>query len=236
MSERRPWESFHTTWASALADALNDEVLPPGYVALEQVHAGPSIEIDVAAFDEATRTGAVGAGGVALLPRRLWTPSAAPLRMPAVFPPSCTIEIVATDGGRRLVAGIELVSPANKDRELRRRLFASRCAACLSQGIGLLVVDVVSGRRGNLHGELVDLLCLDSSLRMAGDPDLYCVAYRPLSKGTEGYIETWPVALEVGQELPTMPLSLAADVCLAVDLESSYVEACRRRRFEDVLR
>src|SRR5258707_10334569 len=48
LSSRRPWQSFHTTWASTLADTLNREVLPPGYIALEQVHAGPAIEIDVA--------------------------------------------------------------------------------------------------------------------------------------------------------------------------------------------
>ena len=42
LSDRRPWESFHTTWASALADSLNQDVLPEGYIALEQVHAGPA--------------------------------------------------------------------------------------------------------------------------------------------------------------------------------------------------
>ena len=52
LSERRPWESFHTTWASALADGLNRDVLPPGYIALEQVHAGAAIEIDVATLTD----------------------------------------------------------------------------------------------------------------------------------------------------------------------------------------
>src|SRR5947207_16011770 len=45
LSERRPWESFHATWAGALADALNQGVLPSGYIALEQVHAGAAVEI-----------------------------------------------------------------------------------------------------------------------------------------------------------------------------------------------
>ena len=30
---RRPWESFHTTWAVSIADRLNHGVLPPGYIA-----------------------------------------------------------------------------------------------------------------------------------------------------------------------------------------------------------
>src|SRR5271154_183698 len=52
LSERRPWESFHTTWASALADTLNRDVLPAGYIALEQVHAGADMEIDVATWTD----------------------------------------------------------------------------------------------------------------------------------------------------------------------------------------
>jgi hypothetical protein len=35
LSERRPWESFHATWATAIADILNCGVLPSGYIALE---------------------------------------------------------------------------------------------------------------------------------------------------------------------------------------------------------
>ena len=41
--------------------------------------------------------------------------------------------------------------------------------------------------------------------------------------------------LAVGDTLPTMPLSLAADFCVPVDLEAAYAEACRRRRVEEVL-
>src|SRR5437879_5254752 len=48
LSERRPWESFHATWASTLADLLNQGALPPGFIALETVHSGAAVEIDVA--------------------------------------------------------------------------------------------------------------------------------------------------------------------------------------------
>jgi hypothetical protein len=33
LSQRRHWESFHSAWASALADALNEEWLPEGFFA-----------------------------------------------------------------------------------------------------------------------------------------------------------------------------------------------------------
>lgn len=233
LSERRPWESFHTTWASTLADVLNGGALPPGYIALEQVHAGAAVEIDVATLAEPILP--AGGGGTATVARTEWTPAAPPLVLPAVFPPGCTVEIVATEGGRSLVAAVELVSPGNKDRAAKRRLFAAKCATYLSRGIGLVLVDVVTSRQGNLHNELIDLLGLEAALRMPAGQSLYGVAYRPLCVAGEGRIEAWPSALAVGQALPTVPLSLEAELCVPLDLEAAYAEACRRRRVEEVL-
>jgi hypothetical protein len=234
LSERRPWESFHTTWATALADILNRDLLPPGFIALEQVHAGAAIEIDVSTWAEATSSAASG-GGTATVRRTVWTPAAAPIVLPATFPPSCTVEILSTEGGRTLVAAIELVSPGNKDRAVKRRLFAAKCATYLSRGMGLIIVDVVTSRQGNLHHELLDLLGLDQGYRMSPDAVLYGVAYRPLQGASAGRIETWPVPLAAGQPLPTLPLSLAAELCVPVDLEAAYREACQRRRVDETL-
>lgn len=235
LSERRPWESFHTTWASALADALNQDVLPPGYIALEQVHPGAALEIDVATFTDSAAAPSPGSGGTATAPRTVWTPATAPMVFPAAFPPSATIEILSTEGGRTLVAAIELVSPGNKDRSTKRRLFAAKCATYLSRGVGLVVVDVVTSRQGNLHNELADLLQLDAAFRMPAGQSLYAVAYRPLRAGDEEKIEAWPTVLAVGQPLPKVPLSLGAEWCVSVDLEESYREACRRRRLDEVV-
>jgi hypothetical protein len=234
LSERRPWESFHTTWAATLADALNSGILPPGYIALEQVHAGPVIEIDVGAYGEPPAATTANGGGTATATRAVWTPATAPLILPAIFPPSCTVEIHATEGGRTLVAAIELVSPANKDRPSKRRLFAAKCATYLSRGVGLIIVDVVTTRQGNLHDELIELLGLDAGFRISAQQALYGVAYRPVRVASIDRIETWPFALSVGQRLPTIPLSLEAELCVPVDLEASYEEACQRRRVDEV--
>ncbi len=235
LSERRPWESLHTTWAATLADMLNHDILPPGYIALEQVHAGAAVEIDIAAFEQATPAVANGNGGQATLTRTVWTPTTAPLPLPAVFPPSCTIEILTTEGGRTLVAAVELVSPANKDRANKRRLFTAKCATYLSRGIGLIVVDVVTSRQANLHNELINLLGLAPTFQMSSQHTLYTVAYRPLQVAGAGRIETWPVPLAVGEALPTMPLSLEAERCVPLDLEAAYLEAGRRRRIDEAL-
>src|SRR5436190_24104214 len=77
LSERRPWESFHTTWASALADLLNQEILPAGYIALEQIHAGAAIEIDVATFGDASSAGTANGGGTVAVASKVWVPSTA---------------------------------------------------------------------------------------------------------------------------------------------------------------
>lgn len=233
LSERRPWESFHTTWATSLADILNRGGLPPGFIALEQIHSGAPVEIDVATFGE--ETAARRKGGVATLPQTVWVPAAPPLLLPAAFPERCTVEILTTEGGRTLVAALELVSPGNKDRESKRRLFAARCATYLSRGIGLVVVDVVTNRQANLHNDLVDLMGLGSTFQMPPEQRLYVVAYRPLSGAGLDRIETWPLSLAVGEPLPTVPLSLGAELCVPVDLEAAYLDACQRRRLHEVV-
>jgi hypothetical protein len=234
LSERRPWECFRSTWAVTLADILNRDILPRGFIALEQIHAGAAIEIDVSTWNESP-TPSTSDGGTATLPRTVRTPATAPLVLPATFPPGCTVEILSTEGGRTLVAAIELVSPGNKDRAGKRRLFAAKCATYLSRGMGLIIVDVVTNRQGNLHNEVADLLGWADDARMPSDADLYIVGYRPLADAGGGRIETWPVALGVGQALPTMPLSLAAEHCVAVDLEAAYLEARQRRRVDEAL-
>src|ERR1044071_5371297 len=109
LSERRPWESFHATWCSSLADHLNRDVLPPGYIALEQVTPGASVEIDVATYQEESEQTATG--GTATLVRTVWTPTAAPLVLPVEFPDRFAVEIHSTEGDPTLVGAIELVSP-----------------------------------------------------------------------------------------------------------------------------
>lgn len=234
LSERRPWESFHSTWAGTIADALNQGVLPANYIALEQIHAGANIEIDVATYDESEAANAAGTTATAVA-ARVWTPADAPVVLPASFPEGCTVEIHATDGGRALVASIELVSPGNKDRAFKRRLFAAKCATYLARGLGLVMIDVVTSRQGNLHNEMITLLGLDPALQMPNSPSLYVTAYRPLRQETQEHIDSWLTPLAVGDSLPTVPLSLAADLCVGVDLEATYRDACRRRHVEDVL-
>src|ERR671918_128463 len=74
LSTQRHWESFHTTWATAIADALNEKWLPEGYFAEEQLHPAARVEIDVATFEEKATAGRTG--GVALAGPRTYSPQA----------------------------------------------------------------------------------------------------------------------------------------------------------------
>jgi hypothetical protein len=59
---------------------------------------------------------------------------------------------------------------------------------------------------------------------------LYSVAYRPIRRGGREEIDVWPMTLALGNALPVLPLALSAEICLAVDLEATYMDACQRRR------
>src|SRR5437870_7197830 len=77
LSSARRWESFHSSWATRIADALTERWLPPNYIAEEHAHIGPSVEIDVAAFEGEPSPVAEETGPVAMVRPKLWTPPAA---------------------------------------------------------------------------------------------------------------------------------------------------------------
>src|SRR5262249_54377501 len=149
------WESFHARWAGAIADAL-DRTLPPRYFAEVQVHLGSRVEADVAEFEhqETRLEGGNGAGGG--LAVGTWGPAGTALTMPTVFPDQIEAQVIDREDAR-LVAVVELVSPANKDRADARAAFAAKTAAFLQRGVGVVMVDVVTVRHANLHDELVRL-------------------------------------------------------------------------------
>jgi hypothetical protein len=178
---QRHWESFHVTWAGVIADVRNEDLLPQGYFAEEHAHAGARIEIGVATFAE--DRGAPRNGGVTI---QTYAPPAPNVTVPAAFPAEFEVRVYEAEGGARLVAAMELVSPANKDRAAHRRAFATRCAGYLAQGIALVVVDVVTSRQANLHSEILALLGRATDTGLPPDADLYAVATGPsCGRGTK---------------------------------------------------
>jgi hypothetical protein len=234
LSAERRWESFHASWATKIADDLTDRWLPPNYIAEEHVHFGPSVEIDVGTFQrDSPPLEEEGGGMVATVSPKLWTPPASDAVLPAVFPDTFEVRILCTDAGPKLVAAIELISPGNKDRARERRAFAAKCASYLSQGISLIIVDIVTKRRANLHHEILRVMKAGDASHLAPKVSLYAVAYRPLRRDGKDEIDLWRSHLALGQPLPELPLGLRADLAIPVDLEATYAEACRRKRLTE---
>jgi hypothetical protein len=229
---QRHWEAFHSRWANALADALNEDLLPPDYFAEPETHAGGRVEIDVATFEgKGERAGPSAAEvATATLPARAWSPPAPALQMPAVFPGTFRVQVFRSEGGAVLVGAIELASPGSKDRGEQRRAFATKCSNYLYQGVSLVVVDIVTNLQGNPHNELVRLMEREQAYLFGGEESLYAVAYRPVRRDEAELIEIWPSVLSVGQAMPTLPLFLGGDLRVPVNLEATYTEACRHLR------
>jgi hypothetical protein len=218
LSLRRHWHAFHNAWSTYLASYLNEQ-LPSGYFAEANVQFG--IEIDVATWEEVGPAPGDTVAG--------WS-APAPTQTVPVTLLGDVVEVLVFDreGGPTLVGAIELVSPANKDRPEHRDAFVSKCAAYLQQGAGLVVVDVVTSRRLNLHEPLLARLAAPGTAPL--DADLYAVAYRLVERSGEPSLDLWEHALEVGQPLPTVPLWLRGGLCLPVDLGATYERTCREQR------
>jgi hypothetical protein len=229
LKKRRHWQSLHNTWAGALRDQLNGSLLPADFFAEVQIKLGTVAEIDVAAFEEETSGTAAGNGGVTV-----WAPPRPTHRTALQFTHPDLFEVrVFTDvEGPELVAAVELVSPSNKDRPAQRHQFAVKCASYLQQNVGLVVVDVVTERGGNLHRDLLDILQVGQDRARLEEDPLYAGAYRTVTAKKAVKLEYWVESLAVGEPLPTMPLWIRSDLCVPLNLEAAYVQACRSSRID----
>ena len=136
------------------------------------------------------------------------------------------VRIFDVERERQLVAAIEFVSLANKDRPESRDAFVAKCAALLRKGVAVSVVDIVTIRRFNLYAQLMAFIGHpDPSMTADGTPT-YAASCRWVTKGTRARLEAWSHTLTIGQLLPTLPLWLADSLVVPLDLEQSYEQAC----------
>src|SRR5262249_30767136 len=154
------WEGFHGGWPMMMVLDLAPK-LPKGFAAEPRVHLGTYFEIDVCTFDKNGNRDwqsdphpeTNGGAATATL-----APPAPTLTVD--FPDQYVYEVLIFDQtrDRRLVAAVEIVSPANKDRAESRQLFIAKCANLLRNDVCVSVVDLVTVRRFNLYTQMVTLL------------------------------------------------------------------------------
>jgi hypothetical protein len=217
LSTRRHWTSFHGAWATYIAEDLNSRLLP-GYFA--EPLAQFNLEIDVATWDETSESRSAGSS---------WAPGPPQMSVPfALTTDIVEVLIFRNEGGPVLAGAIELVSPANKDRPPTRDAFVDKCASYLHQGVGLVIVDIVTERTANLHALLLERVVPGHA--GGGEENLYAGAYRPVSQDGATSLDAWYEPLGLGAPLPTMPLWLKAGPCMAIPLESAYETTIQRQR------
>ncbi len=222
------FHDFHTVWIGQIRSALNEGVLPEGYYALAEQHTGQSIAdiltLHARPEDSGVRSrGTSSGGGTVMLDappkvRRYRTVGAIPT---ADRQRSIAIRHVS---GHELVALIEVVSPANKDRTESINDFAAKVVDALGKGIHLLIIDLFPPGKHDpfgIHG------VIDRRINRSGAPydlpldePLTVVSYVAREK-VDAYIEH----LAVGAKIPPMPLFLKPDGCVSVPLESTYAAA-----------
>jgi hypothetical protein len=228
LAPRLRWESFHSNWANQIVADLNLRLLPTRYRSDAETHLGIAVEIDVATFDEERPAGAQAGGGNGIA-TAVWAPPRATQTFAVDFPAQDVFEVRVYDDerGQRLVAAVELVSPGNKDRAENRRAFVVKCASLLQQRVSVVIVDIITDRRADLRNELLDMLGVSRSPTEPATGNLYAVALRTRKEDGPWHLDLWQEPVALGQPLPTLPLWLAADFAVPLELETAY-EASRR--------
>lgn len=229
LDDSRSLDELHGAWLTVMVIALNRQ-LPPRYVAAPRVHLGPLAEIDVPAYEPdmpepgAATTGRAN-GGVAMA---FWAPPRPTFDVAVDLPEQDEYEVRVydTQRHRRLVAAVEIVSPANKDRPESWRAFVAKCAALLRQNVSVALVDLVTTRQFNLYVDLVEMIGQADLSFTPEPPAIYATECRWTRDGDTRRFRAWTHTLAVGQPFPTLPLWLADNLAVRLDLEASYEETC----------
>lgn len=221
ISRKASWEVIHGQWPARLVQQLR-KTLPPGYVAGPNVHHGARIEVDIAAYEKSDHVSDVTQGGVAtatwLAPLDLQTETDLDFD-------TYEVKVYDEELDQQLVAAIEIVSPANKDRPDTRHAFITKCAALLQAGVAVSIVDIVTNRQFNLYSELME--SIGHPIATPGSQAaIYAACCRTVRRNPRGLLQSWSRALEIGQPLPSIPLWLSETVVVKLDLEQAYEEAC----------
>ena len=216
------FHAFHTAWITHLSEALNGGLLPSGYYALPEQHAGSRIA-DVLTLHspvvESSRSpnddGGVAVADAPPKTQRKLTASAASRSLRRTL-------AIRHVSGHQVIALLEVVSPANKDRQAHVEEFVDKAEAALLHDVHVLVVDLIPPGRHDprgIHGAIWDRFD-DEPYEVPADQPLTVVSY---TAGLQpvAYVEH----LAVGSDLTDMPLFLNPDRYVNVPMETTYQAA-----------
>lgn len=140
---------------------------------------------------------------------------------------SYEVRIYDNRGGRRIVAMIALISPTNKDRPESRGAFVSKVNTLLKEHVCVSIVDIVTTTPSNLYVDLMTFAGRVDPNTEKGPSHLYATTIRHRIVKQRDFVDSWHYPFEIGNQLPTLPIWLAKDQCVPLELEASYETACR---------
>jgi hypothetical protein len=220
------FHDFHVAWLPEIRKALNGGPLPQGYYALAEQHAGRSIAdvrtLHASPVPPEPLPLPPDTGGTAVdeaAPRGCWRETveqAAPTRRRTLA--------LRHVSGHRLVALLEIVSPANKSRAPHVEGFAAKAVEALDLGIHVLIVDLFPPGPHDpyrMHGAIHQRL--EESDEAAGVPVAEPLTLTSYVAGPQ--VEIYREQVAVGGALPEMSLFVRRDRYVNVPLERTYQAA-----------
>ena len=214
------FHNFQLSWICAIADSLNRGLLPAGYYALIETSNRP-VEPDCI-VDQAENDDLVYQGNAFLLSE---TEPKVRFRIQGRADQySASSLVIRHQNGHRTIAGINIVSPGNKNSRHGLHSFLRKVHELLRAGTHLLILDLhPPGPRDpqGIHKVIWDEL-FDDEFALPSDMPLTLVSYRA-DQPPEAFIE--PTA--VGLSLHPMPVFLNVDEYISLPLEISYQRAWR---------
>jgi hypothetical protein len=215
------FSSMHHALANNISADLN-EILPEGFVAHPHVSLGRGWEADVITKEELN------------LPKDFvpYQPPKASGISKVVFPTfvSVIIDYLRTRTREKIVAAIEIISPANKDGEPNRQAFLAKCHSYLQENVSLAIIDITSSyKEHNLHFELLKALNVKIGNSLESDETpLYCASYRTtVDDEYDTVVEYWVELFKAGDMLPTIPLYITEEIAIPLELEKTYMKTCK---------
>jgi len=218
------FHAFHQAWITHLMESLNAGLLPEGYYAMgEQIASGHGP--DVLALRVPSARPPAGSQGLAVTER----PPKVRVRLHpdenALYHRKIDSLVIRHASGHAVVAMIEIISRANKDRTSHVSDTVGKIARFLGAGVNILLIDLLPPGKHDptgIHGSVWEAFNSEPYLPPVDGP-LTLASYESTSIGPEAYVE--PVA--VGQPLIDMPIFLQEEYYINVPLEATYLAAYR---------
>lgn len=213
------FHDFHNAWITHLKEALNAGLLPDGYYALGEQHAGRVIADVYARFSPPSDAGGVA---VADAPPQVGRKMVAGEN--ATYRSLRRTVAIRHGSGRRLVALVEIVSPANKDRLRSVEEFVEKATGVIRAGCHITMVDLFDPSDHDpqgMHGLIWQYFDLEDYLLPSEQPltlASYCAADVP---------EAYLTHVAIGDRIPEMPLFLREGHYVNLPLTATYDAAFR---------